>query len=315
MYRGSSTPADRATQIKRRPIFLWLGSILALVAVLAGLDMMDKGRREYRGRNCPGVAVIPQAHTIVVIDQSRALSNEELRYVKAVIRREHRGLHEQDRLTVIGLRDSNDAIAYTTGTSLYFTTCGALPVDEVSTIGSNPAIVDGPLEELMGGRLNGLTSVPPGQWSPVMETIEGLSADPTFSSPFIARRLVLISGMVQNTQARSQHPRVAAGAPSKPSAARFVRAFLASVDVRVHYVFRGGLDATQTPDHEASWKNYFTVAGARSLQIGWGLPHDGTDQIAPISWSAVPMVAPLRALTKPLSPPVVPVPDGAVSLR
>jgi len=292
MYRRPSKPPVDGPQAKR-PLLILMGCAIVMVAVMIALAAMEKGRPDYRTGSCQNGSEIPRAHTVIVIDQTDPLSEDELFAVKNIIRREYRLLKEQDRLTLRGLQPVIGASAAQPGAPLYFTTCRVPLGDEVSILDNNPAIVERQFEQLVGKDLaafiNGLRTVPTTDWSAIVETLENLSDDPMFSSPTIARRLVLISDMIQNTPHNTQYHSKARKAQTTTQAPQFQRATLVGVDVRVHYIFRHGLEEIQNPAHEAYWTRYFAAAGARSLQIGWGVPRSGSDEIARIVWNAAPV--------------------------
>jgi hypothetical protein len=240
---------------------------------------------------------VPEAHTIVLIDQTDALSETELVYAKTVILREYMRLNLHDGFSIVGLRPLTSTLP-----EAKFFRCRVQTRDAVDPIYQNPRMVAQRFNKLVGAELtkviDGLQDTAESDTSPIVETIDGLTGDVTFASTAIRRRLVIVSDMAQNT------PRLTHYVPHGTEFTfgglnGFVaRHSLAGMQVHVHYVLRDKLSYIQRMDHERFWKEYFEASGAKDVQIGWGLKplaSTAADSIDPL-----PPRKPLGATGEPM---------------
>ncbi len=276
---------------------LILAFSFAAVATLATTVYL--GQRPATGADgCKIGQTVPDVHTIVLIDQSDALSGEQLDYVRTLILQEYLRLDTYARFSVVGLSSLEDLNAGAAPATPAVATSTAAPAEEERKLptfskcriqaGSeadwktqNPRQVAERFQRLVGNELaktvEALKTVPPAETSPIMETIDKLASSVSFGSPRIQRRLVLISDMAQYVPGGVSHypPKGYKFAFDGQNGAMSAQD-LSSMAVRVHYVVRNSLKTTQNEDHRKFWQKYFSDSGASDVQIGWGLAPDTT---------------------------------------
>lgn len=244
--------------------------VLMIVAYITRTEPINKF-------GCAVGAAVQDAHTIVLIDQTDRLSDEELVYVKALILREYLLLNIHDRFTIRGLKAPGGADE-TQANTPHLSRCRVQVGSEADPFTQSALIIDERFKKLVGSGLaaviDGLRNVPRSDTSPLIETIDSLTGGVEFSSTEQKRRLVIVSDMVQNTARLSQYRPDGQSFVFDPANVPGAKYSLAGMQVRVHYVVRDDLKNVQTFDHRRFWTAYFNGSGAKDVQIGWGLPPD-----------------------------------------
>jgi hypothetical protein len=256
----------RRTQT-RRAVAILAASAAAIVAVGVALAL-NRTPATDQETGCILGQTVPAAHTVVLVDQTDALSSHQIDYVKALILQEYNRLRPYGELTVRGVRaDPDDA-----GES--FSRCRVRRGAEVLGVASNPDMIEAAFRRTVGdalnGYLNGLRHVPTAARSPIIEAVDNAVDAADFGPTVKERRLVIISDMAQNSRNLSEYD--GAGSGLDPSAAvrdEFKRD-LKGVAVRIHYVRRPDLERIQTAAQRDFWRDWFTSQGA-NVKLGWGL--------------------------------------------
>jgi hypothetical protein len=220
-----------------------------------------------RSTGCPAGQLVPKTHTVVLVDQTDALSPRQIDYAKRLILLEYQRLPTGGRMTVRPIDADPESVARD------FSRCRVRRGDEVAGIATNPDLIEAEFRRSVGDALNryldGLESARTAEASPILETVGTVAEAPDFGPNVDARRLVLLSDMAQHSGRVDQY-----GAPGVYALDGGARELLprnfSGVDVRVHYLRRPSLARLQGPAHERFWRSWFDAAGA-DVQLGWGL--------------------------------------------
>jgi TonB family protein len=273
--------------------------LAASVLAVAGLAFyVWQNQRPPTGKDgCLIGQTVPSGHTVVLIDQTDKLDEDQLQYVRVLILREYMKLGIYDRFSVVGLaaadRESPPAAASLQGQQSIerklpsFSRCRVQAGTEADWTVQNPEQVARKFQQLVGNDLakvvGDLNNVQPAPTSPILETIDRLVRSVTFGSPQIHRRLVIVSDMAQHMPGGTSHYPPSGSRFAYSGGAPLSAGDLSGMTVRVHYVVRPELKAIQNADHRFYWQDYFKKSGASDFQIGWGLgPDTGDDSLSPI---------------------------------
>ena len=114
----------------------------------------------------------------------------------------------------------------------------------------------------------GLSALPPGNTSPILEMIRAVALDRDFDSSQ-KRRLIIISDMLQNVPQYSHYQDGADfTAWQKTTYAReFLQLSLTGVEVEIWYIKRADWRELQTRRHVDFWEKYFAAAGASVSRV------------------------------------------------
>lgn len=261
----------------RRAIAILVMSFAA-VAAAGALAYVNRPHELDPESGCLAGQLIPDTHTVVLVDQTDSLSPRQIDYAKALILLEYERLEPGAKLTVRPLGADPDSVARE------FSRCRVRRGSEVSAVTANPDQVEASFRRVVGAPLNsyldGLASVDTAPASPIAETIDTVAEARDFGPSVEERRLVVLSDMAQHSGEIDQY---AAPGDYRLSgrALDLLPRGLRGVAVRVHYVRRPELDRLQTAAHQAFWEGWFEEAGAQA-EIGWGLqlaqePGDGLE--------------------------------------
>lgn len=265
--RGGARPgANRKAQEDRKAVLILAFSLLAIGGAGA-LAWSSRTPALDPATGCPRGSLIPDIHTVVLVDQTDALSPRQIDYAKSLILLEYQRLPPGARLTVRPIDADPDSVARD------FSRCRVRRGEEVSGLAANPDLVEAEFRRSVGDALNtyldDLETQATAEASPIAETVDTVAESGDFGPNVGERRLVLLSDMAQHSARLDQY--AAPGAYPLDAAARALlpRNFR-GVEVRVHYLRRPALDQLQGPAHERFWRGWFTAAGA-DVQLGWGL--------------------------------------------
>jgi hypothetical protein len=251
----------------RRALAILAASLVAIVGVGVALALNRTPPTDPQ-TGCIAGQATPQAHTVVLVDQTDPLSSHQIDYVKALILQEYARLKPYGELTVRGVRaDPDDA-----GES--FSRCRVRRGAEVLGVASNPDMIEAAFRRTVGDALNsylnGLRHVPTAPRSPIIEAVDNAVDAADFGPTVKERRLVIVSDMAQNSRNLSEYHGQGSGlAPSEVVRSELGRD-LKGVAVRIHYVRRPELETIQTAAQRDFWRDWFTSQGA-NVKLGWGL--------------------------------------------
>ncbi len=227
---------------------------------------------------CIAGRLIPEAHTVVLIDQTDSLSPRQIDYAKTLILLEYERLEPGAQLTVRPLDADPES------TAREFSRCRVRRGSEVNAVIANPDLVERSFRRTVGDALNtyldGLADVRTAPASPIAETLNTVADARDFGPNVRERRLVILSDMAQHSAEVDQYATPGDYALDGRAMDLLPRN-LRDVTVRVHYVRRPELSRVQTANHQAFWQGWFAEAGA-DAEIGWGLqlaqePEDGLE--------------------------------------
>lgn len=216
---------------------------------------------------CPRGQLTNEVHTVVLVDQTDALTPRQIDYAKSLILLEYQRLPVGARLTVRPIDADPDSTAHD------FSRCRVRRGTEVSGVTANPDLIEAEFKRSVGDALNGylddLETQAAAEASPILETVGTVAEARDFGPNVDERRLVLLSDMAQNSDGVDQYAQPGAYPLDEAARALLPRNF-GGVEVRVHYLRRPILSRLQGPAHERFWRDWFDAAGA-DAQLGWGL--------------------------------------------
>jgi hypothetical protein len=259
-------PRNRKASEDRRAILIVAASVLALggAGALAWVSRTPPVETE---TGCPRGQLVPDVHTVVLVDQTDALTPRQIDYAKALILLEYQRLPRGGRLTVRPIDADPESVARD------FSRCRVRRGEEVAGIATNPDLIEAEFRRSVGDALNGyldrLETQATAEASPILETVGTVAEARDFGPNVDERRLVLLSDMAQNSARVDQYALPGAYALDAGARELLPRNF-SGVDVRVHYLRRPSLARLQGAVHERFWRSWFDAAGA-DVQLGWGL--------------------------------------------
>lgn len=266
-YGGRPRPgAGRKAQEDRRAVLILVFSVLAIGGAGA-LMWMGRTPALDTATGCPRGQLVPDTHTVVLVDQTDALSPRQIDYARSLILLEYQRLPVGGRLTVRPIDADPDSVARD------FSRCRVRRGDEVAGVATNPDLIEAEFRRSVGDALNtyleDLETQAVADASPILETVETVAESRDFGPNVEQRRLVMLSDMAQNSDRVDQYASPGAYTLDGPARALLPRNF-GEVDVRVHYLRRSSLADLQGAAHQRFWRSWFTAAGA-DVQLGWGL--------------------------------------------
>jgi hypothetical protein len=201
-----------------------------------------------------------------LIDQTDALPADELRYVRQVIYNEYHWLPLAGRLTIRNIDAQVDQAQDVV------TICRMSDEGEVNEIVANKDAVRQDFEAMAGAQLDAflksMATAKPQSQSPIIEAVRAVGVRTDFQKDVKARRMVVISDMIQNSNLSSHYgyflPDGTVGSDD------FNALGLVNVDVRVQYIKRRGA-AMQGRKHIEFWRSFFDSRQVKSVEIGHDL--------------------------------------------
>jgi hypothetical protein len=264
--RRRPASAERIAENRRAVKFYAVVGVGA--ALLVALAILARPKPVDKATGCETDQLLPNAHTVLVIDQTDAFTPAQITYAKTVLLYEYDHLRRYDLLTVRGVGSNADTPLRD------FKLCRVQKREEVYGIAVNEDQVAHRFETVAGKPmaryLDSLARVGEAETSPLVETLSNISREEDFGPGVSARRLVIISDMAQNSAKFSQY-RDKGAKVALPSDLGVFRPDLKGAAVRVHYLLRPSLRRLQGSDHQAAWQDYFERAGAKDVKFGWGI--------------------------------------------
>lgn len=259
------TPRSRKAQEDRRAILIVAASVLALIGAGA-FAWWSRTPALDQATGCPQGQLIPKTHTVVLVDQTDALSPRQINYAKSLILLEYQRLPPGGRLTVRPIDENPQSVARD------FSRCRVRRGNEVSGIATNPDLIEAEFRRSVGDALNGylegLETQATAPASPIIETIDTVAEAADFGGNVETRRLVVLSDMAQKSDVVDQYrdPGFYQVGPARGRADQP----LEGVTARIHYLRRPELARLQTESHRQYWREWFEAGGA-DAELGWGL--------------------------------------------
>lgn len=206
------------------------------------------------------------AHTLVLVDATDRLEPRHRRKLRAVVAQERARLRQYDRLTImrVNVRRPHEP-------SILFSKCLPRPPEQTNPLFENARRTQAQWDEAFGQALEralrGAGAGGGARSSPLIAATRAAAADPDFGPEIAARRLVLVSDLLEHDpQGFSLYAENAdfsawrARSPSEPPD-------LASVEVRLVPLDRPDHVEAQTRARNGFWPAFFDAAGAQSVSI------------------------------------------------
>lgn len=263
MNRPKSPLQLRQETEKRRAITMIIAALVAAAFVFwASVNFASPELSTETG--CPiDNHLAPEAHTIILIDQTDALPADELKYARQVIYNEYHWLPLAGRLTIRNIDGQIDQAQDVV------TVCRMSDEGEVNEIVANKDAVRQDFDAMAGAKLNAflenMAIAKPQSRSPIIEAVFAVGGRTDFQKDVKARRMVVLSDMIQNSDLSSHYgtslPDGTVGADD------FNALGLKDVDVRIQYIRRRGA-SMQGRKHIEFWRSFFDSRQVKSVEIG-----------------------------------------------
>lgn len=250
-------------------------NLLVVVAVVAGVGYLIYRLNDQPGFDentlCP-YDTAPPEHTVVVIDKTDAYNVSQSRSIAQIIRRVRDTLPVGARISLFEL-DARGR--FDLNSNRAFSLCNPGSGAQANILVENPRLIQerydalfaGPLEEALGD----LITPRQAPRSPILEALAGFSQTEAFGQDVTERRVVLISDMLQNSDAFSVYGAGRGVLPEDlPDAAavaddvrRTYGQSLRGVTVEVRLIARDGWDVVQRGALRDYWTDILRELGAR----------------------------------------------------
>ncbi len=207
------------------------------------------------------------AHTIIVLDKTDSLSNDQKKFIFDYINREKDKLRPFEKFSIFTLTEN----IYVNHEPI-FSMCNPGTGEDANELYQNPQKIQmrfdrffsKPLKESMNSILSDST----GSKSPIFEMIRELPFRDDFGGDVQKKTLIIISDMMHHTSNYSHYKNtIDYKYFAKKSYADEVRANLNSVNVEIVYLRRDKLGNIQGKRHLSFWEKYFEDMGARVTEV------------------------------------------------
>lgn len=202
--------------------------------------------------------------TVLLVDKTDPLDAIQSRTLGNVIAAIRDRLRRGERLTVVVMGENGRPEPVRA-----FDLCSPGKGRDANFLYENDRLMQAKYEERFGAPLEMLLAElqkgGSASRSPIMEAIRDITSTPGFSAAVPERRLILISDLLQNTEAYSHYHSVSTSAAM--AYATEVMPALAGAAVEVVYLLRPGAKHLQGDRHLAFWRDYFRLAGAERVTI------------------------------------------------
>lgn len=263
-----SRPARRRTTKQRddrRGIALIASALLVLGTGAWLLSQSGDVERDAR-TGCPkGQNSAPPAHTLILLDQTDSLPEDEIAYARHLIWNEYQWLPQNGVMTVKSIS--------TVGPATEVKVCRMPLARETNVALNNPRAIEREFKRSAGQRiellLERLSRAPEQEQSPIIEAVMSVFRRLDYGSDVEARRLIILSDMLQNSSLLSHYQR---SVDPSPVVARIRDSGIdmSNVSIRIHYVRREPA-SRQTPAHRAFWQRLLEESGSSDVAIGHSL--------------------------------------------
>ncbi|HYE00439.1 MAG TPA: hypothetical protein VEH84_13725 [Alphaproteobacteria bacterium] len=241
--------------------------VVAILAALAAATVaMSRGQTRYDATTfCPAEGA--SGHRIVLVDRTDPLTRAQAEALKGLLFELRDGLGRFERLSVYRIGETVD-----TRPVQGFSFCNPGRGDQATKLYENPRLIQKTFQDRFGAPLDRLIEelMAPAEakYSPIVETLNALADAPDFRDAAKARRLYLISDMLQHT-ALLDHYR---SPPAPEASLRRLEAALAipalqGASIQVAQLTQPKAKHRQTPELRRFWEEFFNRA--QTKLEGW----------------------------------------------
>ena len=250
---------------------LGIFNIIIVLAILGGISYLAFALRpaDYDPRTLCLTGETPP-HIAIVIDKTDLYSNAQRNDIEAIVLDRRNTLGIGEKLSLHEL-DASGALVNTNN----FELCNPGRGDQINPLYRNAqriearyqAFFEGPLK----ASLDDLVEPKESPRSPIIEAIARLSTQGDFGADVPARRIVLVSDMLQNSALFTVYGRNRANLPQSlpepaQAAAQIEQAFgdgLAGVTIEIYLIPRRGWEGAQDGPLQSYWNEVFRELGMR----------------------------------------------------
>ncbi|MFN7057020.1 hypothetical protein [Hyphomonas sp.] len=246
---------------RERGPWFWRGAIALMMTSVFGLFAAAAMNQPPATDNVSGCRLDRQdpAHTIILVDQSDPFIETDHDWVRALVSDEARALPKYGRLT---LAVPNSALAHDPKTII--SVCSPGSADGANPIFQNPRMIEQAWRTrfqapaMAGADTILLDTVAPS--SPLLEAVFTLSARPDFQAGTPARRMILVSDLMQHSRDFSMYRTGTDYEPFEASPLNALRPRLDGVEVAARIVPRPEYPLPLV-EVKAFWERWLTEAG------------------------------------------------------
>ena len=207
------------------------------------------------------------AHTIIVLDKTDTLSNNQQKYVHDYINKEKEKLIPFEKFSIFALTEN----CFMSPEPI-FSKCNPGTAKTANSLYQNPQMIQKRFNDFFSDPLqknmNIILSENKGSKSPIFEMIKELSLRDDFSDEIEKRSLIIISDMMHHTPEYSHYKdTLDYNSFSIKSYAYEIASNLNTVNVKIVYLLRDNLGNIQGKRHLLFWKNYFEDMGAQATKV------------------------------------------------
>ncbi|MBI1188236.1 MAG: hypothetical protein GC206_13055 [Alphaproteobacteria bacterium] len=262
---GRRSPFARrraGAKIKDRLGLVLIGLALVALAAMAAAGLALRAPPTDAETLCRTDAPIA-AHTYILVDGTDRLETRHRRRLRAVIDEERARLRPYDRLTIASMRADRPEEP-----RLIFSLCNPGDGRDANPLFQNTKRAQARWDEAFGGALEKAVRRAgggrAGRASPIAASVRAAAADPDFSPAIAARRLVIVSDLLEHDpEGFTLYAEGAAFAGYRAAGGRSVD--LSGVAVRVTRLDRPGQAARQDAAERDFWAPFLEDADARAV--------------------------------------------------
>jgi hypothetical protein len=248
--------------------FLLIALTLCTAAGLFGLSKWIEHTHPSLDQTTLCPAVGPDGLTVVLIDASDPLNVVQRQDLRNRLQELKDTLGDHFAIDLYALRPFANELLQPEGGRV----CNPGSGDHASVLTSNPRLIkerwksrfSEPLDDIFDRMLQDHTA----SKSPILESIQSIAVSEFGHIPdrIAARKLVIISDMLQNTDEFSQYRHLTPFSELRQTAYyRRIRADLHGVEVEIYYIQRSA--DMQGKQHIQFWQEYFADSGARLTRV------------------------------------------------
>jgi len=204
------------------------------------------------------------AHTIIIVDATDRLEPRHRRKLRAVLAQERGRLSQYDRLTIMRLNMRRPQEP-----TILFSKCLPRPPEQTNPLFENARLTQERWEEdfadALESALRSASSAGRARASPIVSALRAIAADPDYDPSIPARRLVLVSDLLEHDpdgfSLYVPDANYAGWAAQAPSGAPD----FSNVDVRVVPIDRPDFAAQQAAALDHFWPAFFEAADVQTV--------------------------------------------------
>jgi len=232
-------------------LFILIGIVVVTNIVNSNKVELDKNTL------CP-TKEPPRGHTVILVDRTDPLAQNQTKWLSELVNKIKVSLSVYEKLSIIPITEESGKFL-----NPIFSLCSPRQGDNANPFYENPRKLrikfdlqfGRPLDELLDNLRKGETY----DESPIIETIQRLTEDKSFSSIAENRNIIIISDMLQNTRPLSHYKKYSADTFVESKYFNEIKPELNNTCVKIYYLASSNPKARnfQGERHKKFWKKFF----------------------------------------------------------